>query len=469
MSNSDYEIVIGLEIHAELNTKSKIFCSCQNKFGENPNTNCCPVCVGMPGALPVLNEEAVKLTIKAGLCNNCQINDYAVFERKNYFYPDLSKAYQISQLVKPICLGGEVKLDSGKIVHLNRIHLEEDAGKLIHGLNETYIDYNRGGVPLIECVTEPELSSSEEAVEFLTKLRNRYIFSDVAHCKMEQGGMRCDVNLSVKKKDSAELGTRTEMKNLNSFKSVARAIDYESKRQIQELEKGNKIIQETRKWDDERGISFSMRTKEDSQDYRYFPDPDLLTVKIEPKLVEELKESLPLLQEQRVEKYINVYNLSEFDANILTSTKIVSDFYDKCLKYLQEPKEIANWIITELMKYDLSNNFPVTSNDLVEIIKMVIDKKITRNNGKILLEKVIDTNQSPVELAKQLDMIANITNEQIEDIVKNLINENKKAVEDFEKTPDKVIQFFIGNVMKQTKGKANGAIAREIILKFLSK
>ena len=224
MNKENYDIVIGLEIHAELNTKTKIFCSCQNKFGQEPNTNCCPVCVGMPGSLPVLNKEAVKLTIKAGLATDCEINELAIFERKNYFYPDLSKAYQISQLVKPICINGHITLDSGKVIRLNRIHLEEDAGKLIHGLNETYVDYNRGGVPLIESVTEPDISSAEEALEFLNKLRNRFVFSDVAKCRMEQGGMRCDVNLSVKKKGSNELGIRSEMKNLNSFKSVARAI-----------------------------------------------------------------------------------------------------------------------------------------------------------------------------------------------------------------------------------------------------
>ena len=270
MSRSDYDIVIGLEIHAELNTNTKIFCGCPNKFGVSPNTNCCPVCVGMPGALPVPNKKAVELTIKAGLSVGSIINDMAVFERKNYFYPDLSKAYQISQLVKPICLGGGITLDSGKFIRLNRIHLEEDAGKLIHSFDETEIDYNRGGVPLIESVTEPDISSAEEALEFLTKLRNRFVFSDVAKCRMEQGGMRCDVNLSVKPKGSSVFGTRTEMKNLNSFKAVARAIEYESNRQMDALDRGEVILQETRKWDDERGISFSLRTKTDSQDYRYF-------------------------------------------------------------------------------------------------------------------------------------------------------------------------------------------------------
>lgn len=466
--NKDYDVVIGLEIHAELNTKTKIFCACQNKFGQEPNTNCCPVCTGMPGALPVLNKEAVILTIKAGLSCDCTINDYAVFERKNYFYPDLSKAYQISQLVKPICLGGHITLSSGKIIRLNRIHLEEDAGKLIHGLNETYIDYNRGGVPLIESVTEPDISSADEALEFLNKLRNRFIFSDVAHCKMEQGGMRCDVNLSVKKKGSSELGTRTEMKNLNSFKSVARAIEYEANRQIEALENGEKIIQETRKWDDEKGKSFSMRSKEDSQDYRYFPDPDLLTVKLDQNLVKELKEHLPLSQEKRIEKYMQVYGLPKQDTDILVSSKEISDYFDECVKLLNEPKEIANWVLTEIMKLDTSETMPVTPKNLTTIIKLLLEKKITRNSAKSLLEKVIQTQEDAMVLAQKMDLLSVISKEDIQAIVDKAIENNPKAVQDFSKTPDKVCQFFIGCVMKETKGKADVGFAKEYILRKLN-
>lgn len=467
MSKADYDIVIGLEIHAELNTNTKIFCGCKNLFGQAPNTCCCPVCVGMPGALPVLNKKAVELTIKAGLAVDSEINDFAVFERKNYFYPDLSKAYQISQLEKPICVGGHIKLDSGKVIRLNRIHLEEDAGKLVHGFNETYVDYNRGGVPLIESVTEPDISSADEAIEFLTKLRNRFIFADVAHCKMEQGGMRCDVNLSVKPKGSTTFGTRTEMKNLNSFKSVARAIEYEANRQIEELEKGNKIIQETRKWDDEKGISFSMRSKEDSQDYRYFPDPDLLTVKIKRELVDEIKAEMPLSPDERKEKYVKEYGFTERDSGILAGSKIISDFFEKCINLLNEPKEVANWVLMEVLKYDVSENIPISAEKLVEIIKLALDKKVSRNNAKILFEKIIEKDQDIMELAKSLDMIGDISDADIEKIITSLIEENPKAVADFEKTPDKVCQFFIGNVMKQTKGKANAGIARKIILEKL--
>lgn len=469
MSKSDYEIVIGLEIHAELNTKTKIFCSCQNKFGQSPNSNCCPICTGMPGSLPVLNKEAVRLTIKAGLACGCEINDYAVFERKNYFYPDLSKAYQISQLVKPICLGGGITLSNGKFIRLNRIHLEEDAGKLIHDLNETYIDYNRGGVPLIESVTEPDISSADEAIEFLSKLRNRFIFANVANCKMEQGGMRCDVNLSVRKKGAKEFGTRTEMKNLNSFKSVSKAIEYESNRQIELIERGEQVVQETRRWDDVKEISTSMRSKEDCQDYRYFPDPDLLTVKINREDVAKLKAEMPLSQEKRIEKYTEEYGLPEKDTEVLVSTKVISDYFDSCVKLLNEPKEIDNWILTEILKLNVAEEVPVSAENLTTIIKLVLDKKISRSNAKILLEKVVETGKDAMSLAKSMDFLSSVSNDTIITIIDNLIASNPKAVEDYEKTPDKVVQFFIGGTMRETRGKADALFAKEYIISKLSK
>lgn len=469
MSKSDYEVVIGLEIHAELNTKTKIFCSCPNKFGASPNTNCCPTCTGMPGALPVLNKEAVNLTIKAGLSCDCEINDYAVFERKNYFYPDLSKAYQISQLVKPICIGGGITLDSGKFIRLNRIHLEEDAGKLIHDLNETYIDYNRGGVPLIESVTEPDISSAEEAIEFLGKLRNRFVFSNVAYCKMEQGGMRCDVNLSVRKKGDTKFGTRTEMKNLNSFRSVSKAIEYEANRQIEALERGEVIVQETRRWDDLKEVSLPMRSKEDSQDYRYFPDPDLLTVRISREDVERLRKELPLSQEKRKAKYLEEYELPEKDTEILVSSKQISDYFDSCVALLDSPKEVANWVLTEILKLNISESIPVSPKDLTDIIRLVLDKKISRNNAKVLLEKVIETGKDAMTLAKELDFLSGVSKETLMSIIDNLIANNPKAVEDYNKTPDKVVQFFIGGTMKETRGKADIPFAKEYIISKLNK
>lgn len=463
MSRSDYETIIGLEIHSELNTSTKMFCACPNRFGDTPNTNCCPVCLGMPGALPIPNKRAVELTIMAGLTMGSIINDVAVFERKNYFYPDLSKSYQISQLVKPICLGGEITLKSGKVIRLNRIHLEEDAGKLIHGYDTTEVDYNRCGVPLIETVTEPDISSSEEAVEFLTKLREKLVFAGISKCKMAEGGMRVDINVSVKRKDSPVLGTRTEMKNLNSFKSVARAIEYEANRQIEELESGNIILQETRKWDDDKGVSLALRAKTDSQDYRYFPDPDLLPIRIKRETIEKLKAQLPESKEARINRYISNYNLPSSDAEILSSNQVVSDFYDECVSILPEYKEIANWILVDILKLDFDETVPISAGNLCEIARMVIDKSITRQNGKELLVSVINTGKPAKKLAEQMGILATISREEIERIVDELVDGEKKARADYATSPDKVMQYFIGGVMRLTGGRADGMIVREVL------
>lgn len=475
MLSSKYDVVIGLEIHAELNTKTKVFCSCKNTFGEEPNTNCCPVCVGLPGALPVLNKKAVENTIKAGLSVGCSINNLAVFERKNYFYPDLSKAYQISQLVRPICIGGNIKLDNGKTIRINRIHLEEDAGKLIHKTKTigTLVDYNRGGIPLIELVTEPDFSNADEAVEFLDKLRRTYIYSGVANCKMEEGGMRCDVNISVKPHDSKELGIRTEMKNLNSFKMVKRAIEYESKRQIEELEKGNKIIQQTRKWDDNKGKSFALRSKENSHDYRYFPDPDLLTVEITQEDVEKIRSTLPELAQDRIKKYVEKYNLPLYDAKILTNEKFVSDYFEECLNLYNNPKQISNWIMTELLKVlkDKPNcenlNEIITKENLVSILELLDSKQITRPNSKILFENICFTSKNAKDVAKELGMLSSLSDEEIKDFVKQVINTNPDAILDFEKNPNKVIMFYTGKVMALTKGKANPITTQSFIKEIL--
>ena len=475
MLSSKYDVVIGLEIHAELNTKTKVFCSCKNTFGEEPNTNCCPVCVGLPGALPVLNKKAVENTIKAGLSVGCSINNLAVFERKNYFYPDLSKAYQISQLVRPICIGGNIKLDNGKTIRINRIHLEEDAGKLIHKTKTigTLVDYNRGGIPLIELVTEPDFSNADEAVEFLDKLRRTYIYSGVANCKMEEGGMRCDVNISVKPHDNKELVIRTEMKNLNSFKMVKRAIEYESKRQIEELEKGNKIIQQTRKWDDNKGKSFALRSKENSHDYRYFPDPDLLTVEITQEDVEKIRSTLPELAQDRIKKYVEIYNLPLYDAKILTNEKFVSDYFEECLNLYNNPKQISNWIMTELLKVlkDKPNcenlNEIITKENLVSILELLDSKQITRPNSKILFENICFTSKNAKDVAKELGMLSSLSDEEIKDFVKQVINTNPDAILDFEKNPNKVIMFYTGKVMALTKGKANPITTQSFIKEIL--
>lgn len=466
----EYDVVIGLEIHAELKTKTKVFCSCKNEFGAEPNKNTCPVCTGMPGALPIINKKAVQLCIKAGLCFGCDINEYAVMERKNYFYPDLSKAYQISQLTYPICLHGGVTLNSGEFKALNRIHLEEDAGKLNHISKAvgTLIDYNRGGTPLIEIVTEPVFSSSLEVDEFLKKIREALVFADISDCKMEQGQMRCDVNLSLKPKNSTILGTRTEMKNLNSFKSVTRAIEYEIERQQEVLNSGGFVKQETRKWDDDLGENFAMRSKEESQDYRYFPDPDILPISILKEDVQKIAQTIPMLPNKRRQIYVNEYEISPSDAELLTSTKFVSDYFESCVTYYNNPKKICNWIVTELFRFvkdGEKDSFPIIPKFMAEIVKLVEDKKITKSNGIILLNKVIETNQEPQILAKELNLISTITNEQIVEILNRFKQENPKAVQDL-KTDPKVISFAIGYVMKNTQGKANGNVVKDLITKL---
>lgn len=467
----DFDIVIGLEVHAELKTNSKVFCSCKNQFGQAPNTNCCPVCVGLPGALPVINKKAIELVIKAGLTMGCEINELAIFERKNYFYPDLAKAYQISQLVRPICLGGHIELKD-KDVRLNRIHLEEDAGKLVHGTQAigTLIDYNRGGVPLMELVTEPDITSADEAVEFLTKLRQKLIYAGVAECKMEQGGMRCDVNISVKPKGSDKLGQRTEMKNLNSFKSVYRAINYEANRQIEIIKNGGQIVQETRKWDDNHEKSISMRKKETSSDYRYFPDPDMLAVEIPREDVERIRKSLPLMPDQLKAKFINEYGLSEYESDILTKEKDLADYYNDVLSHYNQPKIVSNWILTEILnkvKDEESEEIKISPCDLAKILKLVEDKTVTRTNAKEMLTRVWENGEKVEALVKEFG--GNVDEEALKTLVENIIKNNPKAVEDYKTsdTPEKVFRWFTGQVMKETRGKANAAKAEEYIRELL--
>ncbi len=472
----DYDIVIGLEVHAELKTKTKVFCSCRNEFGDEPNSNCCPVCVGLPGALPIINKKAVELTIMAGLTIGSSFSEVAVFERKNYFYPDLAKSYQISQLEKPICVGGQITLDSGKNIRINRIHLEEDAGKLIHKNDRigTLIDYNRGGVPLIEMVTEPDISSGAEAVEFLTKYRSLLMFAGVADCKMEQGGLRCDVNLSVKRKGQKELGTRTEMKNLNSFKMVQRAIEYEAKRQIEELEAGKQIVQETRKWDDNRGKSFAMRSKEESQDYRYFPDPDILAVKITQQDIDRAKSQMPESAMSKKERYVHELKLPEYDAKILTSDKQTALFFESVLALTGEAKETSNWIMTDVLKKckekDVeSKEEVISSKNLAYIINATKSKQLTRVNAKELFERVCFTKLDAKEEAEKLGFLSTISSLELDKLINDVFLENQKAILDYEKEPIKVENYFIGQLMKKTAGKADVAVARMKIHEKLEK
>lgn len=468
-----YDTVIGLEVHCELKTETKCFCSCRNKFGDKPNTNCCPVCLGFPGALPVLNKKAVEYAVIAGLAFNCSINNESVFERKNYFYPDLSKAYQISQLEKPLCINGYVPItvnDVEKRIRLNRIHLEEDAGKLIHdGVNGTVVDYNRGGVPLIEIVTEPDITSADEAVAFLETLRNTIAYTGISDVKMEEGSLRCDVNLSVKPAGSEVLGTRTEMKNLNSFKAVHRAIEYEQKRQIEEIEDGHRIIQETLKWDDQLGESRSMRSKEDSQDYRYFPDPDLLPVYISDEQIKALKDSLPKLPRQLKQEYMS-YGLSDYDASLLTESKSISDYFNLTLSYINQSKLVANYIINEVLrKLKEDNNNKIDAKNLAELLILIDKKEISSTAGKQVFEEMWNTGKTANQLVDSMGLRQVNNDAELKNYVLSAIEQFPQSVLDYKSGKTSAVGFLVGQVMRASHGKANPQRVKEMLKEELDK
>ena len=468
-----YDVIIGLEVHAELKTETKCFCSCKNEFAHAPNSNCCPVCVGLPGALPVLNKKAVEQTIRAGLALGFEINNTAIFERKNYFYPDLSKAYQISQLEKPICINGHLKVGE-KNIPINRIHLEEDAGKLIHQDNISMIDYNRGGVPLIELVTdalkEPHMETADEAIEFLTKLRQVYIYAGVADCEVEKGQMRADVNISLRPKGSKEFGTKVEMKNIMGFKSVYRAINYEIQRQKEILDDGGEILQETRKWDDNKGESFTLRTKENSEDYRYFPDPDLLAVNISDEEIARIKASLPMLPDDMKKLYTEEYGLSEYDSDVILADKEIADFYTDCLKLYFQPKSIANWFTTEILaRTKGGNKIQVSKENLTWIVKAVDERKIQRNAGKTLLSDIWGTELNAEEEAKKQGIMADLSSDFVFEVINKILAEKADVVAQYKNEQDpKILNFLVGQVMKETKGKANAQEVMEKIKEKLS-
>lgn len=472
-----YQAVIGLEVHTELKTNSKIFCSCKNQFNHTPNVNCCPVCVGLPGALPSLNKTAVEYAIKAGLALNSEIIEIARWERKHYFYPDLPKAYQITQAESPLCLGGYLEIqtaDGPKKIRINHIHLEEDAGKLVHsGAGGSLVDYNRGGIPLIEIVTEPDLSSADEAIAFLENLRALIKYIGISDCRMEQGSLRCDVNISLHR-PGEPFGTRVEMKNLASFKAVHKAITYEISRQTEVLNLGGKVIQETRRWDDQKGRSFTMRTKEDAQDYRYFPDADLPQVKISREFVQRVKESLPLLPKARAQKYIDEYKLPEYDAQILTSERAIADFFDECVASYDNPKMISNWIMTEVMRKLKESEsedivLPIKPQHFTKTLKLYAENVINQPAARTLFEYMWDKDSetAPEELIQKLNL-AQISDEgELENIIKDIIDKNPAAANDVKSGNKKAIAFFVGQVMKATKGKANPKTVNDILERLL--
>ncbi len=466
---SEYNTVIGLEVHSELNTKTKCFCGCRNEFGGEPNTHCCPVCTAMPGALPVLNRDAVERAILMGLAVGCKINNYSVFERKNYFYPDLCKAYQISQLEYPLCLGGglEIEVDGKKkFIRLNRIHLEEDAGKLIHSNQGTLVDYNRGGVPLIEIVSEPDMNSAEEAVAYLEKLRSTLLYVGVSDCKMQEGSIRFDVNISVNK-PGEPLGTRTELKNLNSFRAVLHAIRYESQRQIEVLENGGEIIQETRRWDDEKGKTYSMRTKEDSQDYRYFPDPDLVPLTVTDEYIESIRAKLPELAPARKARYIEL-GLSEQDAVLLTNEKKYADFFEAVIHDFDEPKFVCNWITAEVFKKlnaieEEEKTIPVDPAALAKMLKMYKSDEINQAGARKIFDILWNEGGDPEELVGKLGLKQMNDSGALREVIQKIVDANPKAVQELRDGNSKTMAFFVGQAMKATQGKANPKMVNEIV------
>ena len=479
MSKEDYDIVIGLEVHSELSTKTKIFCSCPTEFGGEPNTHCCPVCMAMPGALPVLNKKVVEYAIKAGIATNCTIAKESKNDRKNYFYPDLPKSYQISQFDMPLCTNGfvEIETENGpKKIRLVRIHIEEDAGKLNHDEygRGSLVDLNRAGVPLIEIVSEPDISSASEAEAYLKKLKSILEYIEVSDCKMQEGSLRADVNVSVKKKGTDELGTRTEMKNMNSFRSIVRAIEYESERQIEVLENGGIITQETLRWDDVSGKTFSMRDKEDAQDYRYFPEPDLAMIRISDEYVQKISKTLPEMPEKRKARYIEELGLPEYDANILTSSKHLSDLFERANNVCNNPKAVSNWIMSDIIKIlneegIEADKLPFSAEQLGKLINLIDKKTISTSIAKTVLEEMTVNQKDPEEIIKEKGLIQISDEGAIKEIVLKILEENPQSIADYKAGRDRALGFLVGQAMKQTKGKANPQMLNTMFLEELKK
>ncbi len=470
-----YETVIGLEVHLQLKTKSKVFCGCSTDFGSSPNSQTCPVCLGFPGSLPVLNREALKLAAKVAIVLNCKIADTIRFDRKNYFYPDLPKAYQISQFSEPLSQKGHLTILSNekeKRIRIRRVHLEEDTGKLFHPKDSSLIDFNSSGTPLLEIVSEPDISSPDEAYSYLTSLKSILEYIDVSDCNMEEGSLRCDANISIRKKGSKELGVKAEIKNMNSFKGVKAALEYEKNRQISLLEDGGKVIQETRLYDSEKGITESMRSKEEAHDYRYFPEPDLVPFGFEKSLLKDIEKEIPELPEPRTKRIMKEFGLSEYDARIMVSDKAMADYFEKGISLYKKPKIIANWLMGDISFYLKENNLKISDLNLkVEhftgMLKMIDDGTITGKIAKTLLIEMIQTQKTPQALVKEKGLKQISDGGEIEKVIETVITENPKSIEDFKKGKDNAIMFLVGKVMAKTKGRANPAKVNEILRKKL--
>ncbi|AEV69095.1 Asp-tRNA(Asn)/Glu-tRNA(Gln) amidotransferase subunit GatB [Acetivibrio clariflavus] len=475
----EYEIVIGLEVHAELSTKSKIYCSCTTEFGGEPNTHACPICTGMPGVLPVLNKKVVEYAVRAGLATNCHIAEYSKQDRKNYFYPDLPKAFQTSQYDLPLCSNGYIDIEvdgKTKRIGITRIHIEEDAGKLMHDEWDTasLIDYNRCGVPLIEIVTEPDMRSAQEVRAFLENLKAILQYIDVSDCKMQEGSLRADINLSVRPVGQKELGTRTEMKNLNSFKAIVRAVEGEAKRQIEVLESGGTIMQETRRWDDAKGISYAMRSKEEAHDYRYFPEPDLMPIVVDEKWKQEIKDSLPELPEARKKRYISEYGLPEYDASILTASKALADFFEDAVKNTDNAKAVSNWIMGDLLrmlkeKEMEAEQIPFPGAYLAKLVTLIDKGIISGTIAKKVFEKMFSQGKDPEVIVKEEGLEVVSDESALVAVVKKVLENNPQSVADYKSGKEKAFGFLVGQAMKETKGRANPQLINKILREELEK
>jgi aspartyl/glutamyl-tRNA(Asn/Gln) amidotransferase, B subunit len=470
-----YETIIGLEIHVELNTKTKIFCNCSTKFGSKPNSNTCPVCLGFPGTLPVINEEVVNLAVKAGKVLGCRINKLNKMDRKNYFYPDLTKAYQISQFDLPICSGGHVDFELDgvkKSVQLNRIHIEEDPAKLIHLEDEPFslIDYNRAGVPLAEIVTEPDMHSPEEAVAFLKTLKSLLEYAEVSDCRMDQGSLRCDANISLRPVGQEALNTRVEIKNINSFKEIQKALEKEQKRQseLYTYGEGHKIKQETRRWDSGKGRTIPMRSKEDADDYRYFPDPDLVPIVVSDSQIERIETTIPELPPQKKKRFLEQFKLTEKEVEILVADKALSHFYEEVVDLGGDPKTTANWILSDVLrvlkeKEIESSDMTLKPEMLCKLIKLIVEGKISITAGKEVFNEMFETGKDPEDIVKDKGLSQISSSDVLEKIVDEVLAANPKSIEDYKSGKLQAAGFLMGQVMKKSKGQANPGIAKELV------
>ena len=472
-----YETVIGLEVHVELATKTKIFCSCSTAFGGAPNTHTCPVCTGMPGSLPVLNKQVVEYAIAVGLATNCTINQYCKFDRKNYFYPDNPHNYQISQLYLPICINGGVEIETAagtKTIGIHEIHMEEDAGKLIHDEWEdcSLVDFNRSGVPLIEIVSEPDMRSAEEVIAYLEKLRLIIQYLGASDCKLQEGSMRADVNLSVREVGTEKFGTRTEMKNLNSFKAIARAIEGERARQIELLEEGKAVIQETRRWDDNKEYSYAMRSKEDAQDYRYFPEPDLVPIVISDEWLEQIRAKQPELRTEKLARYREEFDIPEYDAKILTESKHLADLFEETTAICKKPKKVSNWLMVETMRlmkeHDMEpEELSFSPENLAKLIELVDAGTINGTVAKEVFEIIFTDDIDPDRYVEEKGLKAVNDEGALRSTIEEIIAANPKSVEDYHSGKEKALGFLVGQTMKAMKGKANPGMVNKILKELL--